>query len=153
MATAPKRKPKHGPTRRTSTHPKHGTPASGAGWRETLATATTKAKALIPASVHGAAAPSSGSAVLDDARSTLDRIKAALGSLAAKGLHSYLELDEWALRKAARVLASGAQKAARIALEAADSASAEIVSLANDAWQVAVGPLLLLALAYLAWKS
>jgi hypothetical protein len=97
--------------------------------------------------------PAASSAVISDARSVLDRIHDGLKQLAEKGLHTYLEPDRWALQKAARVLAAGASKAERLASEAGDAAASEIKKIADEAWQVSAGPLLLLALAYLAWKT
>lgn len=124
------------------------------GWRQTLAEATAKAQALIPPGVAGGAAlAASSSPTVSAAAALLARIKAGLASLATRGLNAYVAPDAWALRKAASVLASGASKAAKLASEAKDAAVADIKAIAADAWQVAVAPLVLAGLAYLAFND
>lgn len=91
--------------------------------------------------------------VIDRARALLDRIKDGLKSAAKRGVQLYTAPDAWALRKAADALHSGAAKAAKLAREAKDAAAGAVRKIADEAWQVAQGPLLLAALAYLAFNG
>lgn len=84
------------------------------------------------------------------AQALLARIKAGLATLAKKGLNAYVAPDAWALRKAAGVLARGASKAVELAKQAKDAAVTEIKAIASDAWNLAVAPLVVAGLAYLA---
>lgn len=125
-------------------NPKHRRKkVTAATWRATLATATAKAKALLPAGVAGETATDT---VLADAQALLAKIKAALVSGIKSAANAYVQPDKWVLRKAAGVLARGASDAAKFAAQVKDDMAKDLKSLASQAWNVAVGPMVIVGL-------
>lgn len=115
-----------------------------ASWRLALAAATDEAERMLPAGLQGGASLDS---VLERAKGVLARIKRGLGPMHDPRADTPAEAAARArpgvLRRAARVIAEGASKAAAFAGQVKDDIVKDLKKLASDAWQVAAAPLLI----------